>query len=117
MFKNIVTILFFVDDILKSAEWYGSLLEIQPIELDSKFASFRMDNHFINFHLADSKSPLSPGGSVCYWQVDHLDSAIERARQAGGSVYRGQLFVKETNRTICQIMDPYGNVFGLESDV
>jgi len=115
MFKNLVTVLFFVQDIRKSKEWYSQLLGIAPIEEDSKFASFRIENHFLNFHLADNKSPVSSGGCVCYWEVTDLHRAIEKAKSLGAKVYRGPLEVSETGRTICQIKDPFGNVFGLET--
>lgn len=114
MFKEIVTVLMFVKDVKKSAEWYKKFLSIDPAECLDDFASFHISSFYLNLHLADKNSPVSPGGTVVYWNVDNMKEAIAKAISMGGTVYRGPLYVKETSRTIVQILDPFGNVFGLE---
>jgi predicted enzyme related to lactoylglutathione lyase len=53
---------------------------------------------------------------VGYWLVDDLEAAISAAIKLGGKVYRGPLKVDEVQRTIVQIVDPYGGVIGLEAE-
>ncbi len=115
MFKNFITALYFVESVSESKEWYSKYLGSNPIEEDDKFASFRIGSCFLNFHLADEASPVSTGGCVAYWEVDDLDKMVLRAESLGGQLYRGPLKVEQSGRTICQVRDPFGNVFGLES--
>jgi predicted enzyme related to lactoylglutathione lyase len=77
--------------------------------------SFKINETYFDISLADTKSPLSTGGSVGYWLVDNLEGVIKRAQELGGSIYRGPLRVPEIQRTIVQIQDPYGNVIGFEA--
>lgn len=114
--ENFATIRFSVADIRASREWYRSFFGVEPIEVLEDFASFRIGGIILDLALADEKSPLSRGGSVGYWLVDDLPKAIAKAQELGGKVYRGPLRVDEVQRTIVQIIDPHGNVFGLEAE-
>ncbi|MBA3815599.1 MAG: hypothetical protein H0X29_03595 [Parachlamydiaceae bacterium] len=114
MFKELITVLLFVNDIRSSKEWYQNFLLMDPIEDLPNFASFLIGSTYFNLHLADALSPHSTGGTVVYWGVENLQITTARAISMGGSVHRGPLYVKETSRTIVQIKDPFGNVFGIE---
>lgn len=116
MFKEIITVLIFVKEINPSKEWYQKFLSIEPVEDLANFTSFKIGAIYLNLHLADVLSPVSTGGTVVYWNVEDLQATISKARQMGGTVYRGPLYVKETSRTIAQILDPFGNVFGIECE-
>jgi predicted enzyme related to lactoylglutathione lyase len=113
--KNFATIRLFVDDVAKSRDWYKSYFGIEPIEDIGNFSSFRIGQTMLDISVADDKSPLSQGGSVGYWQVDNLEQAVSHAIELGGQIYRGPLRVNEIQKTIVQILDPFGNVFGLEA--
>ena len=114
---SFITALHFVNSISESKAWYTDFLEMSVYEEDERFVSFKIGASFLNLHLADEKSPVSSGGCVAYWLTEDLQAAIKKAESLGGKVYRGPLDVKETGRVICQIQDPYGNVFGLESEM
>jgi predicted enzyme related to lactoylglutathione lyase len=114
MLKEVVTVLMFVQNISKSKEWYKKFLSMEPVEDFENFVSFRIGSTCLNLHLADNLSPVSKGGAVAYWRVDDLQATITKATSLGGVVYRGPLYVKEISRTIAQILDPLGNVFGIE---
>ena len=72
------------------------------------------------FHQADCKSPKSTGGSVGYWLVRDLLKASELFVKNGAEIYRGPIvipcFDQGTAQGICQIKDPFGNVFGLQGE-
>ncbi len=114
MLKEVVTVLMFVKDIQSSKEWYQTFLSMEPVEDLKNFVSFKVGSIYLNLHLADELSPVSTGGMVVYWNVEDLQATIAKAASMGGTVYRGPLYVKETSRTIVQIQDPFGNVFGIE---
>jgi uncharacterized protein len=112
---NLTTIRMSVDNIQISCEWYKSFFGIEPIENQENFVSFQIGDMCLDLSIADDKSPVSRGGSIGYWLVDDLDAAISAATNLGGKIYRGPLRVNEIQRTIVQIIDPQGNVFGLEA--
>lgn len=114
--KSFATLRMSVSDIQKSRDWYRAFFGIEPVEDLENFVSFRIGDTLFDLSVADKKSPLSTGGSVGYWLVDSLDEAIEKAKSLGADVYRGPLRVDEVQRTIVQIKDPQGNVFGLEAE-
>jgi predicted enzyme related to lactoylglutathione lyase len=114
--RSFATIRMSVSNIRKSRDWYRAFFGIDPVEDSENFVSFRVGNTLFDISLADEKSPLSTGGSVGYWLVDSLNEAIAKAERLGGQVYRGPLRVDEVKRTIVQIRDPNGNVFGLEAE-
>ena len=112
--QRLLTNLMFVADVTQSAQFYEQLFQTKPIEQDESFCSFRFGDTFFILHPADEKSPPAKGGSVGYWLVDDLDAFLTHAQSLGAEIYRGPLFVQETGRTICQLEDPFGNVFGVE---
>ena len=115
--KEFATIRLCSPDVAKSRDWYQRLFGITPVEDIENFVSFKINGTCLDITLADSKSPLSTGGSVGYWLVDNLDIAIGRAVELGGSIYRGPLKIEEVRRTIVQIKDPLGNVIGFEAAI
>lgn len=114
--SNFATIRLNLTHVSNSRDWYKAFFGIEPIEDLEHFCSFKISNTYLDIALADHKSPSSPGGSVGYWFVDKLDEAISKALSLNGKVYRGPLKVDKIKRTIVQIMDPYGNVIGLEAE-
>lgn len=115
MFKNIKAVFIFTDKPVESASWYSQLFEL-PIKIKEDHFCL-IQNHEIEFcfHLADSKSPQSTGGSVSYWNVTNFEDALDKALSLGGKTYRGPLQVEdEENRWIAQIKDPNGNIIGID---
>ena len=104
--------MFFVADVEAAASWYGKLLEKIVIHVLPDVPILRLETAEIWFHEADSKVSSGKSGPVTYWLVVDFSGAIRRAEQRGGSVYRGPLEI-EKGDSICQIADPFGNLFGL----
>lgn len=115
--KSFATIRMSVFRVSESRDWYKQLFEVEPIEDIENFVSFKLQNFCFDLCLADEKSPVSTGGSVGYWYVDNLESLLNKVQQLGGSIYRGPLNVKEIQRTIVQIQDPFGNILGFETSL
>ena len=113
MFKSVHSVFLFVTNIRQSSSWYSELLGYPPRFEEERFALFDVGPTQLCFHLADGKSPLGTGGTVAYWWVDDFDGALSRAQALGGRLYRGPI-PNEPGFRICQILDPHGNVFGLE---
>jgi len=114
--KRFSTIRIFSAKVAKSRDWYVSFLGMDPVEDLEGFVSFEIQNVRFDIIASDLKSPFSKGGSVGYFLVDDLDELIKKCIELEGAVYRGPLRVEESQRTIVQIIDPFGNVIGFESE-
>lgn len=113
MLNRIRSIYLFVTDIRASVEWYAGAFTVPILSFENNFASIRLGEILLCFHQADQKSPVSTGGCVVYWQVPDIEVALTRMVNAGAQLYRGPV-PSEDGEQICQIKDPFGNVFGLE---
>jgi predicted enzyme related to lactoylglutathione lyase len=102
----------FVPSVRAAAEWYASVLELPPTFIDENFAAIAVGSSQLCFHLADGKVPAGRAGQVAYWRVASLVDASNSFEQAGAALYRGPLAIG-SGQGICQLADPFGNLFGL----
>lgn len=113
--EKFITIRIASSNVKLSRDWYKKLFAVDPFVDIENFVSFDIAGTFFDIALADAKSPLSPGGSVGYWLIDDLDGLLKRVEELDAKVYRGPLRIPETQRTILQIQDPFGNIIGFEA--
>lgn len=113
--KEVSAIRIFSNDIKKSRDFYKALFNQDPIEDLDFFVSFKIGGSCFDITVPDAKNPFSQGGSVGYWLVDSIEVVLKKVEELGGKLYRGPLKVPETQRTIMQVQDPFGNVLGFEA--
>ena len=53
-----------------------------------------------------------PSGTVPYWTVSDVDATVARWSEHGASAHRGPKTIM-TGERLCQVLDPFGNLFGL----
>lgn len=104
--------MFFVSDVERACSWYSQLLGLEPVYLLPDFPVLRVGEVEICFHRADSKVASGAAGAVAYWRVEDFGAALVRSEKFGGVLHRGPLEI-ENGCSICQIRDPFGNLFGL----
>ena len=115
MFKKIKAVFIFTDRPVESARWYSKLFDLPLRIQEDHFCLIQNPDIELCFHLADSKSPQSTGGSVSYQSVANFQDALDKALFLGAEIYRGPLKIEEEdNRWIAQIKDPGGNVIGID---
>ena len=112
MIQALDHVLMFVPSVRAAADWYASVLQKPASFVDENFATISVGPAKLCFHLADSKVPAGRAGQVAYWRVTALTEASARFMRAGASLYRGPLAI-ESGQGICQLADPFGNLFGL----
>jgi len=113
MFLGVIEIMYFVPDRLEAARWYAELLETELSWLDHPAHFFlKAGGQEIWFHQADAKMRAGTAGQVAYWHVAKFSQALERAEHMGAALFRGPLD-RPDGRAMCQIKDPFGNVFGI----
>ena len=113
MVQGISEVMLFVADRRLTAEWYSALMRSPILSLeDPEHFYLRIGDHEIWFHMADEKNPVGPAGQVAYWRVDDFDAMSVQATSLGATLYRGPLD-RNDGSWMCQMRDPFGNVFGL----
>jgi predicted enzyme related to lactoylglutathione lyase len=106
-------LMYFVPDRMEAARWYSDLTGLPITTLDDPEHYFiRVGGHDIWFHAADGKMPAGMAGQVAYWRVTDFEAVRERAARLGAVLYRGPLD-RGDGTVMCQMKDPFGNLFGL----
>ncbi|MGH3852630.1 MAG: VOC family protein [Pseudonocardiaceae bacterium] len=116
MFRGIRTIMVFALDPEKSARWWADVLDAEvklDADGDSVYAWFESNGIEYGWHPAEDQRNARGGSPVVYWAVDDLATAREQLLIAGCTHQRGPLRVDE-RRQICQLIDPFGTVIGLD---
>ena len=118
MFTACTRIMIFSEDPEKSADWWGNVLDA-PVGLDVKgdsvFAWFTISGLEVGFHMLDEKNNPRGGGLVPYFAVPDLDTALNTLLAAGCTRHRGPYTPDDgTGHRIAQIVDPFGNIIGLD---
>jgi predicted enzyme related to lactoylglutathione lyase len=113
MFQGVVEVMYFVPDRQAAANWYAQLLDLPITCLDEPEHYFiRSGAQDIWFSIADSKVPSGAAGHVAYWRVQDFAAATARSEEMGALLYRGPLD-RGDGEFMCQMKDPFGNLFGL----
>ena len=116
MMRGIRTVMVFVDDPEAAARWWSAVFETEvKLDIDGPnvYAWLDIDGLEFGFHQASPKNNPHGGSTVPYWAVEDLDTERKRLLDAGCTHHRGPLDV-EPGRRICQLVDPFGTVFGLD---
>jgi predicted enzyme related to lactoylglutathione lyase len=112
---SIRAVMFFADDTAAQCRWWAENLgnQAEPHVEEGVFWWFDLNGVEVCFHPADAdKNPVG-GSPVVYWSVEDLESKRDKLLGAGCKPHRGPLQV-DAHRRICQLVDPFGNVFGLD---
>ncbi|WP_217621369.1 VOC family protein [Streptomyces lunaelactis] len=106
----------FVDNPEAAARWWGEVLDAgiqRDVNGTSVYAWIELDGIEFGFHPASPKNNPHGGSTVPYWAVENVDTVRKRLLDAGCTHHRGPLDV-EPGRRICQLVDPFGTIIGLE---
>lgn len=107
-------VMFFVEDQPAAATWYRDLLfPGRPVTEDQGYWFLDVDGVQVGFHRADPDRNPRGASAVPYFATGHLEQARAAAVAAGARHHRGPLDISD-DRAICQLFDPFGNVFGLD---
>ena len=106
--------MFFVSDPEPACRWWCEHVA-PPAEprRDGPFWWFDSEELEVGFHPADPVGNPVGRSPVVYWSVATLDAGLRKLLAAGCSLHRGPLAIG-AGRTICQLVDPFGNCFGLD---
>ncbi len=112
--RPIRAVMFFADEPETCARWWARhLTGATEIQVEAGFCWFELEGIEIGFHPADAERNPRGGSPVVYWAAADVLTERDAFLEAGCLPHRGPLDV-EPGRRICQLVDPFGNVFGLD---
>ena len=109
-------VMIFARDPETSCRWYAERVlrvESTAVQVDSGFWFVEVDGAEIGFHPADVERNPFGTSVVAYFATDGVSTHREALLDAGAEHHRGPLTIAG-GRSICQLVDPFGAVFGLD---
>ncbi len=109
-------VMIFARDPETSCRWYTEhvlRLESTALQVDSGFWFVEVDGVEIGFHPADDERNPFGASVVAYFATGNLSTHREELLAAGARHHRGPLVI-DGGRSICQLVDPFGGIFGLD---
>jgi predicted enzyme related to lactoylglutathione lyase len=112
MVQGLATVIYHVTDLDRAKAWYAGAFRQQPY-FDEPF--------YIGFNIAGYELGLVPdgktthpgrGGSVAYWRVVEIGSAVDHFQAAGATLVSPIQDVGGGIK-VAELTDPFGNVIGL----
>jgi predicted enzyme related to lactoylglutathione lyase len=95
--------------------WWADLLECPDdrVSFEGGFVWFDVGDIEFGFHPSDAEKNSVGGSPVVYLRVEDHSAAVARAESKGARLHRGPLAI-DASRSIAQLIDPFGNIFGLD---
>lgn len=111
MLKGLRTIVYHVCNLEVAKMWYSEMFEIEPYFDESFYVGFNIGGFELGLDPSD-KEYTKGNSSITYWNVDDIDTAIERFRSKNVHIHQEIHAVGEGIR-LGSIRDPFGNIIGL----
>ncbi len=105
-------VFYFVADLAEAIDWYAERLGAQPITRAAQLAMFEVAGTLLTLHLPDEFNQAGPAGTVAYWTVPDVDALVAEWTAHGAVAHRGPKTIM-TGERLCQLLDPFGNLFGV----
>jgi len=106
------------DDLDAAKRWYAELLGIDAYFERPDYCEFRVGDYqhelgVIDRRYAPAVGGERPGGTIAYWHVDDLATALERALSLGAREHQPLTEWGDAGFATASIVDPCGNILGL----
>ena len=110
--KRVQNVFYFVDDLDAATEWYSARLGREPQTTGRSLVAFEVDGVRLTIHRSDEFNSPGPSGTSPYWAVDDVDALVAEWTKHGAVAHRGPKTVF-TGERLCQLLDPFGNLFSV----
>ena len=110
--KRVENVFYFVDDLEAAAAWYAERLGADPVVSGRSLVGFDVDGVRLTIHERDDFNSPGPAGTSPYWAVDDVDAVLAEWAEHGAVAHRGPKTVF-TGERLCQMLDPFGNLFSI----
>ncbi|OTA16461.1 Var1 [Xenorhabdus vietnamensis] len=109
------TLLIPVPDVEAGLAWYKRAFPVaRTVYLaEFDFTVLEIGDFSLDIVQADEKVSSGQLGTVLYWSVPCLNTAIRHFQILGAQLFRGTMNI-DNGLGMCQVKDPFGNLIGLK---
>ena len=112
MIAGLATVIYRVPDIDRAKAWYSAAFQHAPYFDQPFYVGFSIGGYELGLDPDPSGDKTGPGGSVAYWRVASIDSALAHFVASGATVVAAAQEVGEGIK-VATVSDPFGNLIGL----
>jgi predicted enzyme related to lactoylglutathione lyase len=112
MVQGLATVIYHVPDLDRAKAWYAAAFEQQPYFDQPFYVGFSIGGYELGLDPNPADGQPGPGGSVAYWRVAEIDSAVHHFLAAGATVRTAVQDVGGGIKVV-SLADPFGNTIGL----
>jgi predicted enzyme related to lactoylglutathione lyase len=109
---GLATVIYQVPDIAAAKAWYTAAFGKAPYFDQPFYVGFEIGGYELGLHPDLSEGQPGPGGSVAYWRVARIDTALAHFLANGATPVSAAQDVGEGIK-VARVADPFGNVIGL----
>ena len=112
MIAGLATVIYRVTEIDRAKAWYSAAFQQTPYFDQPFYVGFSIGGYELGLDPDPSGGKTGPGGSVAYWRVTAIDSAVGHFVASGAAVVAAAQEVGEGIK-VATVSDPFGNLIGL----
>jgi len=111
MIHGLRTTIYAVADLALARNWYARAFGVTPYFDQPFYVGFNVGGYELGLN-PDVSAGTGPGGTVAYWGVDDIDTAVAHFTSLGATVIEAAHDVGEGIK-VATVADPFGNPIGL----
>ena len=112
MVKGLATVIYGVTDLEKAKAWYASAFQQAPYFDQPFYVGFNIGGYELGLDPNFTVGKPGAGGTVAYWRVAEVETAVQQFVAAGASVVVAPQDVGDRIK-VATVADPFGNLIGL----
>ena len=112
MVKGLATVIYHVPDLNRAKAWYAAAFEQQPYFDQPFYVGFNIAGYELGLDPNQTVAGTGRGGSVAYWRVAEIESAVHHFVATGATMVSPVQDVGEGIK-VATVADPFGNPIGL----
>lgn len=109
---GLATVIYQVPDLDRAKAWYAQAFGCAPYFDQPFYVGFEIGGYELGLHPDLSEGQPGPGGSVAYWRVARIATAVEHFIACGAGLVSPATDVGDGIK-VARVADPFGNVIGL----
>jgi predicted enzyme related to lactoylglutathione lyase len=109
------TVIYKAPDLVRAKRWFREVFDVTPYFDEPFYVGFNVGDFELGLDPDVKAQVPGPGGTVAYWRVADLRSALERVATSGAVVV-APLQDVGGGILVATISDPFGNLLGLIED-
>src|SRR6476660_1401757 len=109
MIQGLGTVIYHVPDLNRAKAWYSTAFQQKPYFDEPFYVGFNIAGYELGLDPNQAVATAGPGGSVAYWRVAGIESAVQHFVTAGATVVTPIQDVGDGIK-VATVADPFGNL-------